>query len=418
MGKKIIILFVLAMAMRLLALASFDSAESIMHRDGKDYFGIATNIVNHGVYSMDDSTGELKSDNFRTPLYPLFLTPFVLLDASLYTIALVQSLIMSLGIVLIFLLAKDVFEPRAAYYGSLALALEPYTALLNNQLVTEWLLALFFIPALLFTAKYCLGRKIIHYMLASCLFALSALIKPVVFPILFLIPFVAFIDGCSKQTLKHALASLIVIATISAPWIVRNKIQLGFWSYSTIVEYNVYNYNAKHFNRWLEDRRLLDNNKLDYEKLDLTHYWQAEKASTYLNAGKRFILEYPFYYAVFIGQTFSNMFTDTSYSTITEGLDLNQVTSDFILKLSTWIFSLIALFAFLDSTLAKNRLLVGKLVMILLILGLTLLSAPFGAARYRVGINQLLFIMATSYVLLTYQKLRTGICPSEDVAQS
>ena len=395
MGKKIILLFVVALAMRLVALSFFSNAQSLIHEDSKDYLAVAQNLVAQGVYSMDnpDANQRTEPDNFRTPLYPFFLVPFVYFNQSPYVVAVIQDILTALGIVLIYFLGKRVFDEKIAFWGSLIFALEPYSALLNNQLLTEWLFTITLAPALLLLALYVKEHNIKHLYISSALFALAALTKPLALPILILIPIIALFIKRDRSVFVCAF----LIAIVIAPWIIRNKISIDKWSFSTIGEYNLYNYNAKHFNRWLTEQNEEPQGTGAYPILSLDKYFKPEKADAYLSAGKNFILANPLNYASFIFVKLPALFLDTGYTTITDGLNSGRTVTDVILIGGRIFFLLIAILT------AVNFAFKSK-VLVVMLLAIALVASPFGAARYRVAINPILFMLALNALYLLKSK--------------
>src|SRR3989344_7617044 len=392
MGKKIIILFSLALIVRLVALSFFDNSQSLIHKDSEDYVAVAENLVTRGIYSMDTGP-DISSDNFRTPIYPFFLVPFVYLGASPYAVAIAQDILTAMGITLIYHLGRKVFSKRVAFGGTRLFSLEPCSALIANQLLTEWLFTLTLAPALLLLALYTKEGGTSNLYISTILFALSALTKPLALPLLPLIVITALFVKRDKSVIISALIMIMVIA----PWIVRNKLVIDRWSFSTIGEYNLYNYNAKHFDRWLSDRGIQPQGDDAYPEISLQNYHRPEKADAYLEAGKNFILNKPFAYLEFILLKLPAFFLDTGYSTLSDGLETSPRVTKLVLFLGSIFFLLVTILAALNY---KQK------FFIIILMALAIIASPFGAARYRVAINPILFMLALDSLFIFYNTFR------------
>ena len=109
--------------------------------DCDEFYAIAKNLVEHGAFSQS-AEPPLKPDTWRTPGYPLFLAPAMLLPfgKSPVTLVLVQQVLSALNVLLVFRLARGwMSDPRAALAAVLFL-LEPYHLFYSLWLLsTTWL---------------------------------------------------------------------------------------------------------------------------------------------------------------------------------------------------------------------------------------------------------------------------------------
>jgi len=116
--------------------------------DSFSYLPIAQNLVEHGVYSGD--AVNLVPHNFRTPLYPLFLTPFVMLNVPIFFVAFAQGILVSLAAVFLYLLGRRLFSEKVAVSAAILLGIEPGGVFISNLILTESLFVFLFVPALFF----------------------------------------------------------------------------------------------------------------------------------------------------------------------------------------------------------------------------------------------------------------------------
>lgn len=433
-NKKIIaIIFLLAFLMRMAALFSFAEEKSLLYvSDSLTYIQVAKNIINHGVYSMEISDTP-HPDNFRTPLYPIFLIPFVWLKTSLYVPAIVQCLIMSLGAALIFLLGQKIFSRKTAAIAAVLFAIEPFGALISAQIMTEAMFVSLFVPSLLLLGLYIKNHDKKKLALAAILLALASLARPVAFYLFILIPISAFIIQKKIICLKDIFIPLILFFTIVGPWITFNIFAVKTFEFSSLPGFDLYAYHGTYFNKWRIKRGADSNDtlpKVDLGKLNDT--LNARAIPELKSVGLSYILSHKYEYAFYQIIRMPRLYTDSGYASILNGIPQLQMNYGsikggffdrakltdientlykpiknspilLVLLLADIGFIIISILAFSNPII--HRLKSGEwnkvsLFFVLFLILYTFLASPIGGARFRIPINPLLFLLSIDSVLL------------------
>lgn len=435
--KKIIVIFSAAMLMRMVALVSFEDKQSLIFNDSRGYIQVAQNLLEHGIYSANPGPNP-QPDSFRTPILPLFLMPFLHFKLSLYWIAVVNDILMALAAVLLFFLGRRLFNEKAAFIAAILSGLEPYGALISNQILTEAPFTLIFTLSLLLLGLYIKERKFDYLYFGSFLLAVSALTRPVAFPLFILIPIAVLLEKFTKRLdektvifkkqkmpWEELMVALLVFIVVISPWLAFNRMILKIWSFSTVTNFNLYHQNATSFNEWL-----IENEKISADGDDILPYlketedaFSPEKADEYFNTAKTFIMKRPLEYAGFIFLKFYRLFLYSGYENIADGimpghsgewvsrfksdllkLDLAAAAKtlknqpEIILILAGEIFFIVvSILAFLNLFIHIRKKTLNPYYHTLFFLALAiygLLLSPTGGARYRIPINPILFLLA------------------------
>ena len=439
--KKIIIIFAVALLIRLIALACFQNEQSLIFTDSKHYMQVAQNLIQKGIYPIDTGPNP-QPDSFRTPILPLFLIPFLYFHISLYWIALAEDIIMAFAAVALYLLGRKLFNEKAAFIAAILSGLEPYSALISNQILTEAPFTLIFTLSLLLLALYIKEQKPKYLYLGSLLLAVASLTKPIAFPLLILIPLATILEKFTKKFdeangifkkqkmpwKKLAISLLILIAVIS-PWLAFNRLVLKIWSFSTLTNFNLYQYNADAFNKWLIGKGEIAAGGADALRyIKQEDFWSPERTSAYFNTAKDFIMKRPLEYAGFVLLRSYRLFLYSGYDNIVNGLkggftyhNISDFKNDVLkLKLASAVqkfkerpdmtillvgeafFALIAVMAFLNLFLhhyAKTEKPFHYLFFCTLIF-FAILVTPVGNARLRIPINPILFLLALDSLII------------------
>ena len=212
--------------------------EAPLRADAGQYFAYAYNLVNHGVYSADlKSIGNAATptpDHYRNPGYSLLILPFAQTppsDASLLNITLLQALLSSTVILLIFLAARAVMPPAAALGVALLTALSPHLINANVYILSESAAA--FTTALFLFAFIHTGVKEDEsgwprWLLCGALLAVATLVRPTMQ--WFILPALALILMLpAKAASNRAKTAWFVLGFLAAmaPWWIRNLLQFG-----------------------------------------------------------------------------------------------------------------------------------------------------------------------------------------------
>lgn len=201
---KIVLIFLIALTLRLVSVAGEHPAPLV---DAGQYDRIAVNLLTGRYAEFDSPTA------WRMPLYPLFLASVYSVFGHSYTVVrVVQSVMGALLCVVIFHIAKTMFNEKVGLLASCVTALYPPflgfylywggSGFLLSENLFMFLLALFVLALL--------KRK---FILSGVLLGLLALTRPVIglFPLVLLFLYK-----------KKAVPALIAFFLILSPWVVRN----------------------------------------------------------------------------------------------------------------------------------------------------------------------------------------------------
>lgn len=444
MMKKILFLFVLALALRVLFLISFTShgdASFLATGDSETYLDIARNLSSHGSYA---STPELIPDNHRPPLYPFFLVPFIASDIPLYIVAFVQDILVSVSVVLLYVFGRKIFSERAAFIAAIVFAVEPVGLSFSNIIMAEALFMIVFIPALFFLALYVKSRSTRDLILGAFFLALSALARSFAFYFFFLIPLVALIAQPKLIPWRPICIALILFFMMLMPWLWWNKTTFGSFQFSSTGSRNLYQDNATEFEKWLYPERQPFFTIENRERIVGEGKVQTvEGAHALGEVAKDFILEHPLKYAVFHSLYVPRLFMHDGYIEIYERLsgkktalsqtpiygdiitlqwrsvvDKIKKTPALVLPIIPKLFFIfIAILAFLHVFLSYRSgdltLFYSSLFLTLFILVYAFFVSPVGQARLRLAIHPVLFLLAADSIRIFLSRRRDATRPAE-----
>lgn len=272
------ILFVCAFAAQMAVFAlviKYGSAGFLWSSDTESYFTLAKNLLSHGGFFIRSEWG---LSAFRTPLYPMFVAVLYWMIPQLWFVILIQNILGAISVVLVYRFVKYVFGSKVAILSSVLFLIESQRLHVTNQLMSETLFMVLFIPALHFFFKFravsrysLISRKVsgmsasssqrknFFVLCAGIFLGLSTLTKPITqfLPLVMILFILADLSRAESRerplfkTIKKNLAAAFILlsvflATIS-PWVIRNKIHFDVWKLSPIGGTNLYFVNAGHF---------------------------------------------------------------------------------------------------------------------------------------------------------------------------
>lgn len=431
--KTHIFIFVVAMIMRLLALHSFAEEKSLLYvSDSLTYLQVGKNLITHGIYSMEVSSTP-HPDNFRTPLYPLFLIPFIWLKTSLYVPAIVQNIFMSLGIVVFLFLSQKIFGRAESLLAACFFALEPFTALISSQIMTEAIFVPLFLLSLLLVALYIKNKKIVNLISGAIFLALAALTRPIAFYLFLTIPLAVLLAEKNKKLfLKNSFLALVSFFIVVSPWLLFNAIKLNTAEFSSVSNMQFYAYHGRMFDEWRHRNDTSTNDRLP--QLDLSTIndtFDARAIPLIKSTGLRYLKAHWSEYLIYHFIRLPSLYTDSGYASILNGLPFLKFNYDtvkggffdqltvgkfsdvlhtivsqplfLVLLFADLFFILIALLALLNPLfhyLIHKKIPAFILWLILVLSIYTIIASPIGGARFRIPINPILFILAMNSLFL------------------
>jgi len=209
--------------------------DNLLGSDSTAYIQGAESLLKHGVFS---SMGDINTpDNFRTIGYPIVIALTMIINHEHYI-----SVVIAIQVVLLYLMfVKFVNIGSILNINLYPIILVPFIfhpEFLNlaTSLQTEFLyiftLFLFFI----FTVKYFKTRNIKDLALSAVFIAFSLHIKPVY--MFFVIVYLAIVFLFDKK-IKNVVIVMLIMSVIIAPWVVRNKVTLDTYSFTSSKNFNL-----------------------------------------------------------------------------------------------------------------------------------------------------------------------------------
>lgn len=227
MKRLIIIIFILALVLRVIYVLSLPvEFISKWESDAGVYKKLAVNLLNTHTYGRIAGVPDAQDP----PVYPFFLALIYMIfgsgKLSIVVVRLIQALLGSFVCVIIFFIAKEIFDKKVAILSSLLVALHPaliaYTGMHLTETLYIFLLSLF----VLYMLKSYFDLSIINTFLSGLLLGIGFLNREVLLLFPFFIVGGLFILGYKfRQVVKYAAIILVGMTVIIGPWTMRNFIK-------------------------------------------------------------------------------------------------------------------------------------------------------------------------------------------------
>lgn len=206
--------------------------------DTFDYSTIARNLVDHQSFSKS-LTIPFIPNFFRLPGYPFWLAFVYFVFKSFTPAVFLGMTIFALSAPLVYLITREVFSEKLAFWAGIIFALEPRMAFSAPFLLSEQIFIPLFLLAVFFAVKFINYPEQKRFILLSAaLFGLLALFKAVVLYLwpVFIILFYLQLEKNHQSltsTIKLIASSTLILIVVMAPWFIRNKIVLNTWQLSS-----------------------------------------------------------------------------------------------------------------------------------------------------------------------------------------
>jgi len=232
----LLIIFIVALVLRLLAVIAQEESKKIPRRDDKQYDAIAVNLLSGNGYSMD-MDGQKAPTTDRVPMYPLFLAGIYSIFGHTYiAVKVVQALLGALTCLLIFAITDIVYNNKklsiiaaciTAVYKPFVFGFHYYgsPAVLYSECFYIFIMAAALLTTLAFLKR---GEKRLG-ILSGVLIGMAVLTRPefALYPVL-LMCYLFFISKFSAATFikRYWIFYLFIMLTIM-PWTIRNYVATG-----------------------------------------------------------------------------------------------------------------------------------------------------------------------------------------------
>jgi 4-amino-4-deoxy-L-arabinose transferase-like glycosyltransferase len=393
-----------------------------------DFATLATNLVDHGTFSMSTSV-PYELDSLRTPGYPLFIAPFYALFHSFYPVLIFQILTLFLTVILLFEMAKRVVGEKIALALCTLYLILPDTMISVSTLMVENVFTLVFMAALYLFFFSKIEDQYMRWGATGILFALATYIRPAsLYVLVFFIPaYFLFYLPWKEFSRKYAVAALIMIAAFGGtllPWYVRNEVQLGTASFSSVGPFVLFRQNASQFYEAFHNISYLDARYTLEDRAGIPHGPVPDDlahAAILQKVALEVITEHPFRYAIFHVTGFIPFFTgsgahdygwlirnmsewpfnpapEPSLMQALHPFNMSLLITDienhgwFLLENAFWGLTMLLIVVGLWRS--KNRRLAWMFFAIMLYFAA--ITGPIGHARYRIPVEPLMLVSAFS----------------------
>jgi len=235
--------FIVRMAVPLIVMLTIKDYSLFDSPDTSSYIKPAQELLLHGRF-YSNGLPEL----FRTPGYPLFLIPGILLGkVEAVTIAL-QIILSCLTTYLVFKVALTLFDDtRIAAWSAFMCAIDPVSILYASKLLSETLSTFLTILFVFYLLRYFKTESLKMLLFASLFLSASVYVRPAGYflPIVIFTVLLAWSLKKRRTVLfAHAFGFLVCSLFIIGLWQLRNHRVADYSGFSSVPDYNLYCYQA------------------------------------------------------------------------------------------------------------------------------------------------------------------------------
>jgi len=185
-------------------------------------------------------------DIHRTPGYPLFLLPGLVVGHLTATTICLQIILSTLTVFLIYRIGLRLAGPAAAFCCAVLYAFEPLSIIFASLLITETVFA-FFLVLFIYEALPCIEKPTLGRVVAASLaITLAAYVRPIASYVPFVVAAVlvtaALVAHREKWKLPYVALFLAIHLVLLGAWSLRNYRQAGYAGFSSIGDDNMFFY--------------------------------------------------------------------------------------------------------------------------------------------------------------------------------
>ncbi len=188
--------------------------------DPDDYGSLGYGVWQNGTLSFYPDSDPTVT---RGPIYPLIIAGLLSLTNGWFpwSIQLAQCILFGLTTLIVFFIARNIWNESLALYAQLACAMYPFLLWFTPRIWIEIVSTFLFSSLILST--FCLCRKptLLRSIIVGLLIGVSTLCKQTFLPFIFVIPVLLFIVNRTIRVQNIALLCLVSILVVS-PWTFRN----------------------------------------------------------------------------------------------------------------------------------------------------------------------------------------------------
>lgn len=264
-SRELFFLLSLAFSLRLIwmLIVFFKNPDGIWTYDSYGYWYLGKNILQNGVFSQN-VTPPFVPDYFRTPLYPIFLSLFQVLNLGNVFIIFTQVILSTLTCYFTYGISQTIFENKnAALVSAFFVAVDVPSVSFSSFVLTETIFGFLFVVFCFLFIKYIKQKKLSALFFSSLILGLAILCRPIAMflPLLiFLFTFYICRETISRAV-THSSIFFVSVLCVLSPWLIRNKIAFGEFSLSYLGSHTLMSYQASSI--------LAEKNRKDYYATEL-----------------------------------------------------------------------------------------------------------------------------------------------------
>ena len=255
---------------------NIQNEELYFHGDQAEYIELGRLLYNNFVFDENFNTG-------RLPLYPVFISGVLNLFNNLHFVIFIQHLL-GLFFILIAYRIGLIYSKEIAFISGIISSLNFNFIIHGNFFLTETLFGLFFFLFLLYALNGINNLRSKDVIIASLFLGLSALVRPVVIYLPFIVVIFIFLNNHKFiYKLRSAVLFFITFCLIIFPWLLHNYKTYNNFSYVTSLSENFSGWIIPHIEQY---EKSID---LSQARMESTNAWNLEMEQLDKN-----ILENPF----------------------------------------------------------------------------------------------------------------------------
>ena len=299
--RELIAVLILALVLRLPVVWAIarEPGRAITGSDAEQYLALANNLVDAGAFARE-SDPPYTPEVFRTPGYPTFLVPFVLIfgEQPLLPIVVAQVILSILTVWGTVELARRLFDSRIGLWAGALLAVMPITILMTGAIYAETIFAALLVGAGWLLIDSLERDRWLLSAAAGLVLGIATLVRPIGLPMIALWAILPLTKQSIRKAVPHILALLIAFGLPVGAWMGRNAALYGRFSMASVSDSNLLYYNVASTEAHRLGISLDEAQSMLYEQVDQLpppdDSWPSSAEGT---VARRVIVEHP---AVFV----------------------------------------------------------------------------------------------------------------------
>ncbi|HEV8666999.1 MAG TPA: hypothetical protein VN665_04125 [Candidatus Paceibacterota bacterium] len=201
---------------------------------------------------FDSSTDNSPYEYFHTPGYPSFVAVLLFISGgSFFTVTLVQIILVFAIAIMTMLLGQVLISKQIGQWASILFLANPLVPSIALYVLTDTVF-MFLLTAGFCSLVFLVPRRPLWGILsAGLIFGAAVYVRPIgsiAFPIFIALLFALPLSWYKKFALS--IGMLAIIVTLMLPWMIRNKIDSGVFSFSSLFSLNMAFYEIPHYWTW------------------------------------------------------------------------------------------------------------------------------------------------------------------------